>query len=131
MPLLKEEEVKEELKRSHNADIIHALLNVTELTDSFKIDVAVPGVKKEDFLIHADENVLSVCAVHKKYGIHEPGSFELHEFNYECFDRYIILPENVDIEFVSAKYEASILCLYIPKTNHPSKNLHTTIIVYY
>ena len=130
VPLLKEEEVQEELKRPHKGETILPPVNVTEMADSFKVEVAIPGVKREDFLIHSDGNVLSVCVLHKECGLHEGERFQLHEFNYECFDRHIILPDNADSEFVSAEYKAGILRLYVPKAKQPAKNQHTRIVVY-
>ena len=130
MPLLKEEEVQEELKRPHEGETVLPPVNVKELADSFKVEVAIPGVKREDFLIHSDGNVLSVCVLHKECGLHEGERFQLHEFNYECFDRHIILPDNADAEFVSAEYKAGILRLYVPKAKQPAKNQHTRIAVY-
>ena len=130
VPLLKEEEVQEELKHPHEGETIVPPVNVIELADSFKVEVAISGVKKEDFLIHSDGNVLSVCVLHKECGLHEGERFQLHEFNYECFDRHIILPDNADSEFASAEYKAGILRLYILKAKQPAKNLHTRIVVY-
>ena len=130
VPLLKEEEVQSALKRAHKGETILPPVNVTELADSFKVEVAIPGVKSEDFLIYSAGNVLSVCVLHKECGLHEGERFQLHEFNYECFERHIILPDNADSELASAEYKAGILCLYIPKANQSAKNLHTIIVVY-
>ena len=130
VPVLKEEEVQSGLTRPHEGETVLPPVNVTELSDSFKVEVAIPGVKREDFLIRSDGNVLSVCVLHKEYRLHEGERFQLHEFNYECFDRHIILPDNADLEFISAEYKSGILCLYVPKEKHPAANLHSRIVVY-
>ena len=130
VPLLKEEEIKEELKRSHEGETVLPPVNVTELPDLFNVEVAIPGVERENFLIYADENILTVCVVHKDRGLDKGESFQLHEFNYECFNRHIILPDNIDSDFISAEYKAGILRLYVPKAKHPAKNRHTRIVVY-
>ena len=130
VPLIKEEEMRRELKRSHEGKMLLPPVNIAELSDSFKVEVAIPGVKREDFLIHADGNVLSVFVLHKDCECPESDCFKLHEFNYECFDRPIVLPGNADTEFTCAEYKEGILHLYIPKTNKPVKNLHTKIVVY-
>ena len=121
VPLLKEEEVQEELKRSHEGETVYPPVNVTELADSFKVEVAIPGVKRENFLVHADENILSVCVVHKECGLHVGETFQLHEFNCDCFERDIILPDNTDSEFISAEY--------VPKAKHHVKNLHSSHLI--
>ena len=130
VPLLKAEEVEKELKRLHKYENNLLPVNVTELADSFKVEVAIPGLKREDFFIRADENDLSVCVVHKKCGLTDRERFQLHEFNYECLDRHITLPQNADAEFISAEYKGGILCLYVPKAKQPVKNQHTMIVVY-
>lgn len=130
VPLIKEEQIREELKHPHKGKMLFPPANITELADSFKIEIAIPGVKREDILIRADENVLSVYVLHKECPMHDQESIQLHEFNYECFERHIILQDNADAEFVSAEYKEGILLLYVPKTKQPAKNLHTSIVVY-
>lgn len=130
VPLVKEEEVQTALNRPDTAEIVIPPVNVSELGDLFKVEVAVPGAKKEDFLVHSDENVLSVCVLKKDVGSHEGEIFKLHEFNYECFNRHIVLPGNADLEFASAEYKEGILRLLIPKSEQPGKNKRITIVVY-
>ena len=130
VPLLKAEEIEEELKHSHEGEILFPPVNITELADSFKVEVAIPGVRREDFLVHVNENILFVRVLHKEYVLEETERFQLHEFNYQCFDRQVVLPDNADAEFTSAEYKSGILRLYISKTEQPSKNRHTTIVVY-
>lgn len=130
VPLLKEEQIKEELKRLDKADTFLPAVNVAELDNAFKVEVAIPGVKREEFLIQADENILSVCVMHKECDVSEPENFHLHEFNYDCFKRQITLPKNVDAEFAGAEYREGILRLLVPKTRRPAKNIHKTIVVY-
>jgi HSP20 family protein len=130
VPLLKEEELMEELKKSKKTETGHPPVNVTEMIDSFKVEVSIPGVKREDFLILADKNILSVCAVHKDNVLHEGERFQQHEFSHGFCDRHIILPDSADSEFISAEYAAGILSLHVPKTKEPSKSQHTRIVVY-
>jgi HSP20 family protein len=129
VPLLREEEVKEELKHSHAGEI-HPPVNITELADSFEVEVAIPGVTREEFFIYADKNVLSVFVLRQEAQIQKSKNFHLHEFDYQCFTRSIVLPENVDIEFACAEYKAGILHMYVPKMKQPAKNVHANIVVY-
>jgi HSP20 family protein len=130
VPLVKAEEIEEELKHSHEGDTLFPPVNITELADSFKVEVAIPGVRREDFLLHTHENVLFVRVLHKEYVVEGSERFQLHEFNYQCFDRPIVLPDNADAEFTSAEYKAGILRLYIPKSDQPTKGRNTRIVVY-
>jgi HSP20 family protein len=129
VPLLKEE-IREALK--HTADTDNPFLNVTltELQNSFKVEVAIPGVERDEFRVQSDDNILSICVLHKKPFIPEAENFPPNQCNYECFERNILLPENADIDFISAEYKAGMLCIHVPKTREPVKNLHTEIIVY-
>ncbi len=130
VPMIKEEEVKLQLQRPHSGDSLLPPVNVIEYNDSFQIEMAIPGIKREEFIIHADKNILSVCVLHKECNITADGNIQLHEFNYECFDRSIELPKTADTEFMSAEYREGILYLKIPKSTGISKNLHTRIVVY-
>jgi HSP20 family protein len=130
VPLFSEAEIVEELKNATNDEKILPPANIIELPDSFRVELAIPGAKKEDFSIHADKHVLSVSVVHKEKKIGEEGEFRLKEFTNTFFDRHIILPENAETEFISADYDAGILRLHFPKVNQPVVNLHTRIIVY-
>ena len=128
--MLKEEEVKEQLQRPHSGDSLLPPVNVIEYKDSFQVEVAIPGIKREEFMIHANRNILSVCVLHKECNITSDGNIQLHEFNYECFDRNIVLPKTADTEFMSAEYREGILYLNMPKSTGVAKNLHTRIVVY-
>ncbi len=130
VPLLKTAAMQEELKIFKKNELVFPPTNITELTDAYKVEVAIPGVKREDFLVQADGNILYVTVVHKELGNAAMESFQLHEFNYNCFNRHIVLPYNADTEFISAEYNAGILRLYIPKVNMPVSSLNTRIVVY-
>jgi len=130
VPLIKEEEIQSALKHTNEGEKILPPVNVTELADSYKIEVAMPGVKREDFLINGDENILSVCAVHKQSALLDGERISLHEFDYTFFDRHIVLPENADLEFTCAEYKEGILRVFVPKTNQPLKKMHARIVVY-
>ncbi len=130
VPMLKEEEVKDQLKRPHSGESLLPPVNVIEYKDSFQVEMAIPGIKREEFMIHADRNILSVCVLHKECNITSDAAIQQHEFNYECFDRSIILPKTADTEFISAEYREGILYLNMPKSTAVAKNLHTRIVVY-
>lgn len=130
IPLIKPEELASELKKQKKGTVVQPLVNIRERPEHFHIELAIPGLKREDFFISARDNTLSIAALHKKCGEERQNSFQLHEFNYDCFRHQIMLPENVDTEFVIAEYKRGILHLYIPKTKQVVKGLHTSIVVY-
>ena len=130
VPFLNETQVKEEIKQTDKKDVIHPAVNITERSDFYKIEVAIPGVKREELLIYAKENILSICAVHTDKINASLRINQLHEFNCKWFNRHILLPQDADTAFISAEYKSGILKLRIPKAPQPLINMDSRIIVY-
>jgi len=130
IPMLDAEEVQQELKRSPEGSTLQPFINVSEHNTYFKVEAAIPGLNREDFYISVEEDVLSIAVLHKKLEKIEEKKFQLHEFNYECFNRNVILPQNIEKDFVKAEYREGMLSLYFPKTTTPGHHPHTNIIVY-
>ncbi len=111
-------------------DELFPYANTTEYSHSYKIEVAIPGVNRDEFRIQAEDNLLLVCVIHKKSTppIHNnmPDNISIYEY----YERQLVLPEDADTSFVSATYQAGILCIHVPKTNQLVKNQHTDIIIY-
>jgi HSP20 family protein len=128
VPVQNEADLQVALKHPHQGEMISPPANVTELADLYKIEVAIPGVEKGNFLVFADGNALSVAVMN--YPLTKDENFSLHEFNFECFKRTIPLPKNIDAEFANAEYRNGILYLYVPKASNPVANQHTQIVVY-
>ena len=114
VPIINERAMASDLKLLHEGDTASPPLNLIESSGLFLIEMAVPGAKREDFLINTVERALKISLLCKKN--EDPSrQYKLHEFNYECFSRTILLPENVDPEMITAKYDNGLLQLYIPK----------------
>lgn len=92
-------------------------VNVREEKDNYKVDLAAPGLKKEDFNIDVEGNVLTIqCekeSESKDGGENE--SYSRREYNYSSFSRSLSLPDNADSSKIEAKYTDGVLCLKIPK----------------
>jgi HSP20 family protein len=89
-------------------------VNVVELEDQFRIELAAPGLSKEDFKIELDQNRLSI-AVEKQMEKVEGEQLRRREFSYASFKRNFGLPKSVDAEHIAAKYEQGVLSLTLPK----------------
>lgn len=90
-------------------------VNIRETNEEFFVEVAAPGVNKEDFKIEFDNNVLHL-QMKKENKQEEAIQYHLMEFHYEAFQRSFHLPENkVDGEKIWAKYEHGILLIVLPK----------------
>ena len=120
-PLPELEQLAAELKVYREGTVVQPLVNVRDSSASFTVEVAIPGVKQENFILAVNDHVLSIALFVKSSVDCTGENFQLHEFNYECFDRHILLPENVNPELASAFYKEGMLHIYMPKELAPVK----------
>ena len=91
-------------------------VNVKETKDDFKLEVAAPGMKKDDFKVTLENNFLIISAEKEDTREENDEQYSRKEFNYTSFQRSFNLPEMmVDAEKIEAKYSDGILYLTIPK----------------
>lgn len=94
-------------------------VNIIENENEFLVEVAAPGLKKDDFKIKiVDDDQLQI-SFEKKEETEEKdkrGNYLRREFSYTNFQRTLLLPDNVDKEKISAKAENGVLHITIPKT---------------
>ena len=69
-------------------------VNSIENNDSFEIDLAVPGMKKEDFSIELNDKVLVISS--ESSNNIENDKMRLNEFNFSSFQRSFSVPDSVD-----------------------------------
>lgn len=91
-------------------------VNIKETSDSYKVEVAAPGMEKSDFNITLDGNLLTISSVREHEETTQQETFTRREFSYQSFQRSFELPKNVvDEEHITARYENGLLLLTIPK----------------
>ena len=90
-------------------------VNIMERKDDFKIELAVPGINKNDFRIEVDKGVLTISAERKEEMNDENERFTRKEFSYSSFKRSFSLPEHVNTENIAAQYNDGVLMLTLPK----------------
>jgi HSP20 family protein len=93
-------------------------VNVRETNDSFLIEVAAPGMKRDDFKVELDNSVLTISSEIESNREEKDnnGKFTRKEFSYQSFQRSFTLPENkVEGGKISAKYTDGILHVMVPK----------------
>ena len=90
-------------------------VNIAETENEFQIELAVPGLKKEDFKINLDKNVLSVSAEKKTENADETKKYSKKEYSYNSFVRSFTLPETADQTKISAEYNDGVLKLVVAK----------------
>ncbi|AQG81239.1 Hsp20/alpha crystallin family protein [Spirosoma montaniterrae] len=93
-------------------------VNVVEHQDGFRIEVAAPGLKKEDFKLNLNHNNLTISAYQesKKEETDQAGEkYTRREFSYSSFQRTFTLPTSVDAENIQASYTDGVLKIELPK----------------
>jgi HSP20 family protein len=90
-------------------------VNIAETENEFHIELAVPGLKKEDFKISLDKNLLSVSAEKKTENVDESKKYSKREYSYNSFVRSFTLPETADAAKIDAEYTDGVLKLNVAK----------------
>ena len=91
-------------------------VNVKETHDDFTIEVAAPGMRKNDFKINFKNNVLTISSEKKNSNEEKNETYTRREFSYQSFQRSFTVPENVVMsDKISAKYNDGILNVILPK----------------
>jgi len=98
-------------------------VNILENESEFKVEVAAPGLSKEDFHIEMPEENHLVVSMEKKTENKEGegNRYLRREFSYVNFRQSMILPDNVDSEKIEAKVENGVLSISIPKQKEEDK----------
>ena len=103
-------------------------INIKELEDAFEVEVAAPGMQKEDFNITLDGNSLTISSVKEDQQEENSGQYTRKEFSYQSFQRSFQLSKDVvDDENIEARYENGILRLTIPKKE--SARIHAPRVI--
>jgi HSP20 family protein len=92
-------------------------VNVKENENEFLIEVAAPGLKKEDFKLNYDNGRLTISSEKKNEAEEKEGEkISRREFSYQSFQRSFSIAENaVDAEKIAANYDSGILHITLPK----------------
>jgi HSP20 family protein len=107
-------------------------VNVKETADSFEVEMAAPGMKKDDFKIELDGTMLTISSEKQTQEEEKEGEkYSRKEFSYQSFYRSFQLPkEVVDAEKINAKYENGVLHLLIPKREEVKQKPRRTIEIH-
>lgn len=93
------------------------LVNIKETNENFEVEMAAPGMSKNDFKVELDGNTLTITSEKKNQSKENEGErYTRREFSYLSFQRSFQLPKDVvDADKIEAKYENGVLRLAIPK----------------
>ncbi len=93
-------------------------VNVIEDEKQYRIDVAVPGMPKNDFRIDLDDDVLTISSQKTETDEADESNnprYMRREFSYSTFKRSFQLPDSIDQENIKASHDAGILSIQLPK----------------
>jgi HSP20 family protein len=96
-------------------------VNVKETERDFTLEVAAPGMKKEDFMVEVKEGNLCISAEAKMEKEEKGENYTRKEFSFTSFNRSFWLPENVKSDDIKATYKEGILYISMPKVKVEKK----------
>ncbi|HMM11914.1 MAG TPA: Hsp20/alpha crystallin family protein [Bacteroidales bacterium] len=108
---------------------VRPTVNVVEKEDSFVIDVAAPGLKKEDFRIKLDNQLLTISAEVSDSQEEKKEKYVRREFWYGSFERSFNLPKTINLEQIKADYNNGILSIVLPKKEEAKVAINREIAI--
>lgn len=111
------------LKNDRLENQVIPAVNIKETENGFELELAAPGFKKEEFNLEVDNDTLTISSEHQEDKEEINKKFTRREFSYSKFRRSFNLPENVDQNNISAKYDHGILQVNIPQKAAEAKKV--------
>jgi len=96
-------------------------VNITENKDNYCLSLAVPGLKKSDFKIDVEGNILTISSQKEENKEEKDEQFTRREYSYSSFSRSFTLPNEVNKEKIDAAYEEGVLKLTLAKKDEAKK----------
>lgn len=96
-------------------------VNITETKNDFLVSLAVPGMKKDDFNIDVDGNMLTISSEKEENKEEKDKKFTRKEYNYSSFSRTFTLPNEINKEKIEANYEDGVLKVVLPRKEEALK----------
>ena len=90
-------------------------VNISESEDHYHVELAAPGLKKEDFRLSLEKNVLSISVEKSSQQDAHERNYNKKEFSFSSFVRSFTLPDYADDNGIEAKYLDGVLCIDIAK----------------
>ena len=96
-------------------------VNITETKDFYMVSLAAPGLKKDDFQIRMDRNIMTISSAKEETKEDKEQKFTRKEYNYYSFSRSFTLPEEINQEMIEANYEDGVLKITLPRKEDVKK----------
>ena len=96
-------------------------VNITENSNHYNVALAAPGLKKDDFKIDVDGNMLTISSEKEEKKEEKDEKYTRKEYSFSSFSRSFTLPEDVKEEAIEASYENGVLNLKLPRKENGKK----------
>lgn len=96
-------------------------VNVKENPDNYTVSLAAPGLKKDDFKIDVEGNMLTISCEKEEKGEEKDEKYTRKEYNYFSFSRSFTLPDDVKQDAIDARYEDGVLNIKLPRLEEAKK----------
>lgn len=90
-------------------------VNIAENDKAYEIEVAAPGMRKNDFKVKIENGMLNISAERKEETEEKKKNYSRQEYSYNSFSRSFTLPDDVKEDGIVAHYEDGVLTLSIAK----------------
>jgi len=104
-------------------------VNITQDKEAFNVLLAAPGMKKEDFQIDIDGNILSVRSEKQDKKEEKDKEYTRREFSYSSFSRSFTLPDEVQQDKITARYADGVLTITLPRLESNGKTANRKITI--
>lgn len=105
-------------------------VNVKESDNSYELEIAAPGMQKDEFNVEVDNDMLIISGEVKQESQSEDEKYTRKEFSFQSFKRSFSLPENsINIESIEAKYTDGILRITLPKLREQAHKNNRRIVI--
>jgi HSP20 family protein len=98
-------------------------VNIREDEKNYTLDLAVPGINRDDLKIDMNDDVLTISSETKNETEENKDGFKRKEFSYSSFCRSFYIPENANRDKIEANYKEGILSVVIPKQDEEKNKL--------
>jgi HSP20 family protein len=102
-------------------------VNIKEDEKKYSLELAIPGINKNDLKIDMKEDVITISSEMKKESEENNDSYKRKEFSYSAFSRSFYVPENVNKEKIEASYKDGVLSVTLPKEDEEKSKISKTI----
>lgn len=100
-------------------------VNIKESNKQYNVSLAVPGMKKEDFKINIEGNMLTISAEKEENKEEKDEKFSRKEYSFSSFSRSFTIPDDVKQEHIDAAYDNGVLIIRLPR-KEKEKNIETS-----